>query len=445
MKKIILLILLLGVGKIDAQYFLMNGDKSFIGGAAGMTWIDGNPNYSLRFFPEFQFANFGFGLDLNLDWNSDGNIRTENFNEASDYISIIRFIRYGHKGDEIYARIGALDYATIGHGTIVGLYNNNTSFDAKKIGFEFDMDFNSFGFETIYGNFARAGLFAARGYTRPLQFTDLKETPILGMLEAGISIATDMNENAGILEATYYPDIDILKPTNDKGSLTFIGVDIGLPLLSTKLIDLDLYSDFNKIINFGSGLAIGLMADFNGLGIFDIKAKIERQFNGDNYIPSYFNALYEVERFNLNKNTGAIKSKVQQLEFANDQSNGYYGELYGSALGLFKVLGSFQKLDRISYSGILHLRGQLAPESMQFLFNVGYDKINIGNFGDLFTTDEHSYLFVELGYKINPFLLASIVYHWNFTPIRDDLDNIIGYKPQKRIEPRISLIYPISF
>jgi hypothetical protein len=82
---------------------------------------------------------------------------------------------------------------------------------------------------------------------------------------------------------------------------------------------------------------------------------------------------------------------------------------------------------------------------MQFLFNVGYDKINIGNFGDLFTTDEHSYLFAELGYKINPFLLASIVYHWNFTPIRNDLGNIIGYKPQKRIEPRISLIYPISF
>ncbi|MCK9279444.1 MAG: hypothetical protein M0P71_02390 [Melioribacteraceae bacterium] len=445
MKKIFFLVLLLCAGKIHAQYYLMNGDKSFIGGAAGMTWIDGNPNYSLRFFPEFQFANFGFGLDLNLDWNSNGNIRTENFNEASDYISIIRFIRYGHKGDEIYARIGALDYATIGHGTIVGLYNNNTSFDSKKVGFEFDMDLNTFGFETLYGNFARAGLFAARGYTRPLQFTDLKDAPILGMLEAGISIATDMNENAGILSATYYPEIDLLRPTNDKGSLTFIGFDLGLPLLRNDVINLDLYTDFNKIINFGSGAAIGLMADFNGLGIVDIKAKIERQFNGDKYIPTYFNALYEVERFNLNKSTGVINSKVQQLESATDQSNGYYGELYGSALGLFKLLGSFQKLDRVSNSGILHLRGQIAPENLMFVFNLGYDKINIGSFSDIFTTDEHSYLFAELGYKINPFLLASVVYHWNFTPIRDDLDNIVGYKPQKRIEPRVSLIYPISF
>jgi hypothetical protein len=40
------------------------------------------------------------------------------------------------------------------------------------------------------------------------------------------------------------------------------------------------------------------------------------------------------------------------------------------------------------------------------------------------------------------YILVSIIYNWTFAPVRDDNRNIISYEPQKRIEPRISFIYP---
>jgi len=44
-----------------------------------------------------------------------------------------------------------------------------------------------------------------------------------------------------------------------------------------------------------------------------------------------------------------------------------------------------------------------------------------------------------------PYLIVSLVYSWMFTPLRGADDTIIGYEPQKRIEPRVSFVYPFNF
>ncbi len=64
---------------------------------------------------------------------------------------------------------------------------------------------------------------------------------------------------------------------------------------------------------------------------------------------------------------------------------------------------------------------------------------------DLFTLDDRSFLFAELGYKPMPYILVSMVYNWSFTPVRDGKDNIVDYKSQEKIEPRVSFIYPFDF
>ncbi|MFO7444761.1 MAG: hypothetical protein R6W90_00265 [Ignavibacteriaceae bacterium] len=63
----------------------------------------------------------------------------------------------------------------------------------------------------------------------------------------------------------------------------------------------------------------------------------------------------------------------------------------------------------------------------------------------MFTLDDRSYLFTELGYKPMPYLLVSMVYSWTFTPVRGANDDVISYEPQRRIEPRISFIFPFDF
>lgn len=420
-------------------------DEGHITGGLGLMWIDGKPHYRFSFRPEVSFANFGIGLDLNLDFDSDGKLRKENFNETSDYLSLIRYVRYGIKNDPVYIKLGALDYHTIGHGSIMYLYNNSPFFDTRKIGMVLDIDFGHFGFESIYSQFAEAGVVGLRGYVRPLQFTELGIIPVIGGVELGATVVSDLHENAGVIRGFFNPITKKFETTMDEGTMTIIGFDIGFPLVRSDVVDLTLYADYAKIIDFGSGVATGIKAEFNGLGLVSLFAKLERRFNNKQYIPSYFNSLYEIERFKADTSGIAFTSKARALATLNETANGFYGELGVNVLGLFNIIGSYQRLDKYPDSGILHLGTEIAPEEAPIVARAGYDKINIMDEVDLFKLDDRSYLFFELGYKPYPFLLVSMVYHWTFTPVRDNDDNILQYEPQKRIEPRISFIYPFSF
>ena len=412
-----------------------------ISGGFGLNWIDGSPYYTFHLTPEVSFANFGVGLDLRLDIDQQGNLRKEDFNEASDYLSIIRYIRYGLKNDPVFIKLGALDYYTLGHGSIMYLYNNSPSLDARKIGLVLDIDFGKFGFESIYSHFAEAGVFGFRGYVRPLQFSGAGNIPILGNMEVGATYAGDSNPNAGILNGSYDAVQNKFDITQDDGSINIIGLDVGFPILRTGIFNATLYTDFTKIINFGSGAATGVLMNFNPLGLITASAKLERRFNGKQYIPSYFNSFYEIERFNANP----FKSKIQGLKSLTNPDNGYYGELMVNAVNLVTVLGSYQRLDKTPNSGILHIGTSIEPEGAPFILRAGYDKIGMGSETAIFKLDDKSYLYSEIGYKPVPYIIVSMVYSWTFSPVRNSNDDIIGYQPQKRIEPRISFVFPLDF
>jgi len=448
MKKLLLFFVILFTVQSFAQFqnFPRPGNGEVSGGL-GLNWIDGDLYYAFHFTPEIAFANFGVGLDLQLDISSKGNIRKENFNEFSDYLSIIRYLRYGVKNDPLFVKLGALDYYSLGHGSIMYNYNNSPGFDARKAGLIVDIDFGEFGFESIYSRFGEAGVVGLRGFVRPLKFTSIGDMPIIGNLEVGATYAGDFNDKAGIISGYYNQTTNNFVSLTDGGSTNIIGFDLGLPVINTSMLNAELYFDYAKILDFGSGAAAGFIVNLNALGAVKATAKLERRFNGDNYIPSYFNSLYEVERFNLD--TSAVvpfpRTKAQQLQAAANMSNGFYGELGVSVLNMFDIIGSYQRLDKNPTSGILHLGTEIAPEDVSFVVRAGYDKINIQDEKDLFTLDDRSYLFFELGYKPMPYLIVSLVYSWMFTPLRGADDTIIGYEPQKRIEPRVSFVYPFNF
>jgi hypothetical protein len=427
------------------EWYPRQNQGQFAGGL-GLTWIDNEPHYTFRLFPEVAFANIGVGLDLQLTFDSKGNLRKESFNEFSDYLSIIRYVRYGLKNDPVFIKLGALDYYTLGHGSIIHMYNNSPTFDARKTGLVLDVDFGNLGFESIYSRFGEAGVVGLRGFIRPLQFTSAGSIPIIGSTEVGLIYAADFNENAGITSGFYNDTTNKFETLRDAGSINIIGFDVGLPILSGGFADITLYYDFAKIIDYGSGSAFGVIASLNPLGLVQATAKLERRFNGDKYIPAYFNSLYEIERFKIvDKTSGSFISKAGILSNLVNDDDGWYGELGVNALGLLYVIGSYQRLDKTPNSGILHLGSEIAPEQAPFVARVGYDKLNIGAETELFTLDDRSYLFFELGYKPYPFMVVSLIYSWTFTPVRDADDDIIDYEPQKRIEPRVYFIVPFNF
>jgi hypothetical protein len=448
MKKFLLLLIILQFNTISFGQFneYPRQNQGQLMGGFGLTWIDKQPHYTFHLAPEVSFADFGIGLDFQLTFNSEGKLRKESFNEFSDYLSIIRYIRYGLKNDPVFIKLGALDYYTLGHGSIMYLYNNSPSFDNRKSGLVMDIDFGSFGFESIYSSFAEAGVFGLRGYIRPLHYTSLNDIPIIRNIELGATYAADFHENAGILAGSFNAAANSFETRIDEGSINIFGFDVGLPVVSSSFADVTLYYDFAKIIDFGNGSAAGVIAQFNPLGIVQATAKLERRFNGKQYIPSYFNSLYEVQRFKVLDRTsvvGEFQSKAKSLVLA-DGDDGFYGELGVNVFGLFDIIGSYQRLDKTPESGILHLSSEISPEEAPFILRAGYDKINIKSESDAFTLDNRSFLFTELGYKPYPFLVVSLVFNWTFTPVRASNDDIIGYEPQKRIEPRVYFIYPFE-
>ena len=408
-------------------------DQQSVTGGVGMTFIDGKPYYLFHLTPELAFGKIGVGLDLNLRVGEDGKIRQEDFKDAYSYLRLIRSIRYGTKHDPLYARIGAIDYARLGHGYIMYMYRNAASYDLRKVGVEFDADFEKLGFESMYSDIGGGGVFGLRGYFRPLQFTDAAPIPVIGGLEVGATFASDFNSNAN---RTWGDPVGTIRGAQHGGTLSIAGIDVGFPLISHEIIHSTLFADYAKILSYGSGSTVGLNLELRGLGLFTVDAKYERRFVGDRFLPSYFDAFYEKDRYQI-VDTNRFMSKAQLLENAQSYE-GYFGELWISVLNTFNIIGGYQSPVGKPNAGTIHLELQTGNALPGILVGGGYDKKNVGS---VFKVDNNSLFYAQIGYKPVPYLVVSILYEWTYTEVRDPTnDNVIGYQPQKRIEPRLGFV-----
>jgi hypothetical protein len=394
----------------------------------GSTIIDGQAYYLINFMPEVAFGNLGIGLDVNLRFNSAGKLRAD-YNSFSDYLRLLRYVRWAQKGDPFYIRLGALDYARLGHGSILYNYQNSSSYDLRKTGLEMDLNFDKAGFESVISDLANTGIYGARAYVRPLKFTSLEKIPVINNFEIGATYVTDHTSTANITHDPNFPN-DTTKFIDGR-SISIYGFDAGLPILSYHWIKSSLYFDYDKIVNYGSGQLVGIDFHFAGMGLLTVDAKYERRFNGDHYISSYFNALYEGDRFS-GRAPGVFTSKADTL-LKVTKNQGYYGELDIRILNTFNIIGAYQAPVGVDDQGVFHAEMNMPDVIPSIVLDGGFDRKNIGK---VFALDENSLLYAEVGYKPVPYLIVSTVYQWTWA-----LDAYGNYVTQKRIEPKISLVF----
>lgn len=339
-------------------------------GAFGTIDIDGKTYKQLSIRPELSIWKLGVGLDIVLFFDENNKIREEDWKFKDSYGSFsftetlktlsdkILYVKWAQKRERpIYARIGGLSSAILGHGFIMNRYSNLLKYPAvRKLGIEFDLDFDYYGFETVTPNLKeiwpdnKAFFFGTRQFTRPVYFADF-----LGPLKnfaVGGTLVLDSNQFAEVADydgdsipdfADWFPkdmnrydvtpserqlliDLDVydflakrkseyfsLKDIDDDRKRVVVwGGDFELPVLEFDFLGLMTYGDFANIWGKGSGVAFpGVLLTMKFPMDISLDVRAEYRIFQDNFLPGYFNSFYDVDRFR--KYSGKWMSKKDSV------------------------------------------------------------------------------------------------------------------------------------
>ncbi len=319
----------------------------------------GNVTYSqVRMQPQIKLGKFGFGLDIDLLIDANGNIRKEDWNEWQDYVNKIFYISYARRKDPFYFKIGSIPDYVLGNGLIFDHYSNMLRYpNEKNVGgyIGINTPLSGLGFEAYTHNIHKNEVLAFRGHFNPLDFTDI---PLLKNLKLGVNMGIDRNQfakyadsdgdnipdiydkfphdktiwldtdNDGIADnydldlngnnfidhpdlnpwvehefpgiADNYPNYpfdttaisDTASAYPDPDKVLVYSADLQLPLIDTDALNITAYTEMAKIDGYGSGMIFpGFSSKFL---IFD--AKLEFRNFGKEFLPGYFDRLYEEQR-----------------------------------------------------------------------------------------------------------------------------------------------------
>lgn len=383
--------------------------------------VDTQVTYNmLSFTPDISFGKVGIGLDLTLHYQTtDGfEVREEDWVPDSEnsfldlYLPIFRYIRYGEKGDPLYAKIGSIEDGTLGNGFLMRNYSNTHFLPEKRIvGLAADLDGKLFhfpyvGVETFTGNLAAFDVFGTRIYARPLAGTEL---PLIKHLQFGTTLAADFDP-----EANY--DFSSIA---DPDGVSLLGFDFQQPLLTKEALSLVFFGDLG-VQTGGNEANIGSMIGFGGQLIGFINYGINALFLGDNFLPFYFDATYDLYR--------EAKYAVYSGEAQVKGYNGWMGMLGFSFLEnaiVFQttVDGSFSPDNSTPEAGAMtypHLRGTFTVAEgilPGFFFDAFYDKRYITDFED-FTDPSNATIGANINYKTGPAVIT-LGYNLRYVPEDD--------------------------
>jgi len=397
MKRII--VVALAICMLGTVAFAQEGDGGGFGFQAGIalgtdviinqagvaeTWNN------LGFQPDLSFGNFGIGLDITLrfqltpadgdalaiyggDWipNFEGNGKT--FFDI--YLPKIMYVRYGFRGDALYAKLGSIDDFTLGNGFIVGNYANTRFLPEQRIfGLQLNLDgalfsFPYVGVELLTGNLARFDVMGARLFARPLSSSGL---PILDDLQVGATIASDTKPElwANLDPASDYVD-------KGYGAVTMFGADLFQPIIKGQAFPLAAFAEMAFQPEGRNGFMIGAAGRLIGL----INYGAQLRFLSAGFIPVYFDANYDVFR--------AAKAAFMQT---TPTGNGFAGWLAKAGMSLFEdkfyfdvtVDGPFASKPALASANPAeypHLRGVVGLREGVlggFFFDFSYDKYMLG-------------------------------------------------------------------
>jgi len=297
--------------------------------------------------------------------------------------------------------------------------------------------FSGAGFEAFTHNIYKNEILSARAYLNPLEFTDI---PMLKSLRLGANVGIDRNQygkypdddgdnvpdiydrfpndsNAWLdsdldgiadgfdvdidgdgdidhpdvnshVDATfpnitnYYPDYSFdtaVYPNRatvypDEKELAIYSVDYTLPLVSTDQFSLEHYGEYATIDKHGSGI---IFPGFAGkFFIFD--ARLEFRNFGDNFIPGYFDRLYDEQRAQMmvirdSLHTNYSLGTKEDLIDISKASLGWFGYLKANIANIGYVKVAYQDMygDKMTTGKSLWANATATPAMIKNLKEAG--------------------------------------------------------------------------
>ena len=360
--------------------------------------------------PDFSFGKFGLGLwipfhyrftDNGTDFRDEDWVLQDGENAFEKYLPIFSYVRYGQKGDDLYAKLGSIEDGTLGNGFIMGGYSNTLFLpDTRIIGLSLDVDGNAanfpyLGVETFVGNLALLDVVGARLYARPLTGVSM---PLLPELQLGTTWAMDREPDA---------QYDFDPAIGDPGTVSMFGVDLRQPIVDRPSVSLAAFGDL-----VFQGDSTGGMVGAGGRLVRHIIYGLQARFLGENFIPVYFDGQYDLYR---EDKYSVYDGQVEIPAYA-----GWYGSLgfaflQDTVVFLTSIEGSFEKPDNpIEYPRVnarLTVGEGLLPG---IYFDASYDKRYITSWDD-FGDPENTVIAAGINYKTGNAVI-SLSYNLRYDP-----------------------------
>jgi hypothetical protein len=352
---------------------------------AGSVTVNGVQWTRLNLGVDIPIWKFGIFFDLECFIDDKGQFSNKSWdfehNWAEAVSSKIRYIRFGHEQDPLFIKVGGLSDVTLGYGFIVDRFTNMLHYpDQHLLGLQFYLnDISPIGvtLQTLVADFFDfkndGGVMAARLAFRPLKSMNI---PIISGVSIGGTYGIDLNQYApahdwrfegnpkdrngnGVFDIAYWRQqgysqmiLDTMIAKGDADTSTFTidttyrdstaqfglaGGDIGIPIIRTSLINLDLYAQAGLRADGMHGWGIG--APGVSLKVWQFWANVEYRRIEGRFTPGYFDQYYLDERL---FRTPSISTKMDRIP--DDTLNGVFGRLGVNIVNAVILDGSYQYL-----------------------------------------------------------------------------------------------------
>jgi hypothetical protein len=409
----------------------------------GSATIDGTLYNQLALRPEINLSGIGIGLDLVVYMDDEGNIRQDewDFDDNPDLIyDKILYIRYGEKSSPIWAKYGSIENMTLGQGGLMKGYSNMMEFPTvRRVGINTGFNIGSIGGEVFLSNikdFSRGGtifglraqykisdnlpitiglnyisdanMFSAMkdkdGDSFPDVFDDFPTDSTLwndtdgdGWADPGhglsvpdslIDIDADGDNIVDTIDDSVMIKARPFSINDNKASVSAWSFDVSYPLLTSKMLSLTVYTEFNSLM-FPEVSTIGESSDTlfyrpersgSGITLPGIRSKLfglldlslEYRSVQGSYVPQFFDQAYDLNRvLSVSQGTSTtIKTKDMSIfeDYDNKaSSSGVYGSANMSILNLLNFNASYasMKADTLefnSFNSVLTLNTDNIPK-----------------------------------------------------------------------------------